>query len=162
MARLATFPPPALSSPPFPCCCCLASLLRRRQAALKALHIQLSQQQPKRGIRSWLGDLRAQQLVQRLAVAFGKSSMPSSEPWPLRIERIATSSIHHCGKRMPRRMRQSGSVLRKLIRSVAAAWFWSGEANGKERFLGTKPELAAAPPLLGHTSNGPWLRPAAA
>jgi hypothetical protein len=40
-------------------------------------------------------------------------------------------------------MRQSGSALRKLIRSVAAAGFWSGEANGEERFLGTKPELAA-------------------
>jgi hypothetical protein len=28
-------------------------------------------------------------------VAFGKSLLPNSEPWPLRIERIATSSIHH-------------------------------------------------------------------
>jgi len=34
--------------------------------------------------------------------------------------------------------------LRKLIRSLAAAGFWSGEANGQERVLRTKPELAAA------------------
>jgi len=49
-----------------------------------------------------------------------KRSIPTSEPWPLMIERIATSSIHHCGKRTPRRMRQSGSALRKLIRSLVA------------------------------------------
>ena len=41
--------------------------------ALKSLHIQLSQQQPKSGIRWRLGDLRAQQLVKCLAVAFGKT-----------------------------------------------------------------------------------------
>ena len=70
--------------------------------------------------------------------------MPINEPWPLRIERIATtSSIHHCGKRIPRRIRQSGNALRKLIRSLAAAGLWSGEANGQERVLRTKPELAA-------------------
>ena len=40
-------------------------------------------------------------------------------------------------------MRQSGSGLRKLIRSGAAAGFWSGAAYGEEQFLGTKPELAA-------------------
>ena len=26
-----------------------------------------------------------------------KRSMPMSEPWLLRMDRIATSSIHHCG-----------------------------------------------------------------
>jgi hypothetical protein len=31
-------------------------------------------------------------------------------------------------------MRQSGKDLRKLIRSLAAAGVWSGEANGEERF----------------------------
>jgi hypothetical protein len=41
-------------------------------------------------------------------------------------------------------MRQSGSALRKLIRSVAADGIWSGEANGQERVLRTKPKLAAA------------------
>jgi hypothetical protein len=40
-------------------------------------------------------------------------------------------------------MRQSSSALRKLIRPVAAAGFWSGEANGEERFPGTQPELEA-------------------
>ena len=69
--------------------------------------------------------------------------MPISEPWPLRMARIATSSIHHCGKRIPRCIRQSGNALRKLIRSLAAAGFWSGEDNGQERVLRTKPELAA-------------------
>ncbi|MCP9860581.1 hypothetical protein [Cyanobium sp. Cruz-8H5] len=59
------------------------------------------------------------------------------------MARIATSSIHHCEKRIPRRIRQSGNALRKLIRSLAAAGFWSGEANGQEQVLRTKPELAA-------------------
>jgi len=45
---------------------------------------------------------------------------------------------------MPQRMRQSGSALRKLIRSVAVDGIWSGEANGQERVLCTKPKLAAA------------------
>ena len=43
------------------------------QQALKSLHIQLGQQQPKRGVRRRLGQIRAKQLVQRLAVALGKT-----------------------------------------------------------------------------------------
>ena len=50
------------------------------QQALKSLHIQLSQQQPKRGIRRRLGDMSAEQLIEGLEVAFGKRSMPISEP----------------------------------------------------------------------------------
>ena len=85
----------------------------------------------------------AQQLVERLPVtlllrrsltASAKRSMPRSEPWPLRIARIATSSIHHWGKRIPRRMRQSGSALRKLIRSDAAAGVSVVDAMREERF----------------------------
>jgi len=68
--------------------------------------------------------------------------MPSSEPWPLRMARIATSSIHHCGKRTPRRIRQSGSALRKLIRSAAAAGLSSEEAKVDELVAPTKPQLA--------------------
>jgi hypothetical protein len=52
-----------------------------------------------------------------------KRSMPISDPWPLRMARMATRSIHHCGKRIPRRIRQSGKALRKLIRSVEAEGF---------------------------------------
>jgi len=41
---------------------------------------------------------------------------------------------------MPRRIRQSGSALRKLIRSVAAAGVVAGwEANGQEQFPRTTP-----------------------
>ena len=29
-------------------------------------------------------------------------SIPSKQPWPLRIARIASSNIHQCGKRIPR------------------------------------------------------------
>ena len=43
------------------------------QQALKSLHIQLSQQQPKRGIRRRLGDMSAEKLIEGLAVAFGKT-----------------------------------------------------------------------------------------
>ncbi len=60
------------------------------------------------------------------------------------MARIATSSIHHCGKRTPRRMRQSGRALRKLIRSAAAAGFWSGAAKDEKHDLTSKPLLQAA------------------
>ena len=64
----------------------------------------------------------------------------TSEPCPLRIERLATSSIHHSGKRMPRRIRQSGNALRKLIRSLAAPGVVSGwEAKGQVQFPRTPP-----------------------
>jgi hypothetical protein len=67
-------------------------------------------------------------------------SIPTREPWPLRIAKIATSSIHHWGKRIPRRIRQSGSALRKLIRSLAAAGVVAGwEAKGQVRFPRTTP-----------------------
>jgi hypothetical protein len=52
--------------------------------------------------------------------------MTSNEPW------------------IPRGMRQSGSALRKLIRSVVAAGVSSGDANGQELFLRTKPQAARA------------------
>jgi hypothetical protein len=57
------------------------------------------------------------------------------------MERIATNSIYHWGKRMPRRIRQSGSALRKLIRSPAAAGVMAGsEAKGQVRFPPSPPE----------------------
>jgi hypothetical protein len=102
------------------------------QQTLKALKVQLGQQQAECGIRWRLQDVRAETVVQHLAMALllrrslaarANLSMPISEPWLLRMARIATRSIHHWGKRMPRRMRQSGRALRKLIRSVAAAGF---------------------------------------
>ena len=65
--------------------------------------------------------------------------MPISEPWPLRMARIATSSIHHCGKRTPRRMRQSGNALRKLIRSSAAAGSAGSDGKGAVRLPRTTP-----------------------
>ena len=69
-----------------------------------------------------------------------KRSIPTKEPWPLRIERMATSSIYHWGKRMPRRIRQSGSALRKLIRSLAAAGVVVGwEAKGQMWLPRAKP-----------------------
>jgi hypothetical protein len=36
-------------------------------------------------------------------------------------------------------MRQSGSDLRKLIRSLAAAGFWSGVADGERQDTASKP-----------------------
>jgi hypothetical protein len=70
--------------------------------------------------------------------------MPISEPWPLRMARIATSSIHHCGKRTLRRILQSGSALRKPIGSVAAAGFWNGVAKDEKHGLTSKPLREAA------------------
>jgi hypothetical protein len=65
---------------------------------------------------------------------------PTNEPWPLRIERIAISYIHHWEKRMQRRIRQSGSALRKLTRSLAAAGAVAGwEAKGQVRFPRSTP-----------------------
>jgi hypothetical protein len=48
-------------------------------------------------------------------------------------------------------MRQSGNALRKLIRSLAAAGFWSGVANGESQDLASKP-------LLQHASQDYWDR----
>jgi hypothetical protein len=41
-------------------------------------------------------------------------------------------------------MRQSGRALRKLIRSAAAAGFWSGAAKDEKHDLTSKPLLQAA------------------
>ncbi len=60
------------------------------------------------------------------------------------MARMATSSIHHCGKRTPRRMRQSGRALRKLIRSVAAVGVSSEAAKVVELVVPTKAKLAGA------------------
>jgi hypothetical protein len=48
-------------------------------------------------------------------------------------------------------MRQSGNALRKLIRSVAAAGFWSGGVNGERQDLTSKP-------LLPRARQGYWDR----
>ena len=72
---------------------------------------------------------------------YANLSMPTREPWPLRMARIATSSIHHWGNRMPRRMRQSGRALWKLIRSVAAAGSAGAEDNGVAQFPRSSPSL---------------------
>jgi len=45
---------------------------------------------------------------------------------------------------MRRRIRQSGSALRKLINSLAAALVLNGKANAKQLFLRANPELAMA------------------
>ncbi len=81
----------------------------------------------------------AEQLVERLAVPIGETLLlSSSEPWPLRMARIATNSIHHCGNRTPRRLRQSDSALRKRIRSVAAEAFSRGVAKDEKHDLACK------------------------
>jgi hypothetical protein len=45
---------------------------------------------------------------------------------------------------MRRRIRQSGSALRKLISLLAAALVLNGKANAMELFLRVNPELAMA------------------
>ena len=73
------------------------------------------------------------------------------------MARIATSSVHHCGNRIQRRKRQSGIVLRKLIRSVEAAGFWSGEVNAvKGGYRAEHRRYRRPPRVTGKTSNGPW------
>jgi hypothetical protein len=73
-----------------------------------------------------------QHFHQILNMAVGEELIEGAEAHPitclgeLRIARITISSIHHWGKRMPRRIRQSGSALRKLIRSLAAAGLVEG------------------------------------
>jgi hypothetical protein len=53
-------------------------------------------------------------------------------------------------------MRQSGNALRKLVRSVAAEGFWSGEVKGARRDLARKTIAAGSPTrLLRQTFNGP-------
>jgi len=38
-------------------------------------------------------------------------------------------------------MRQAGNALRKLIRSLAEAGFWRGEAKGERQDMASKPVL---------------------
>lgn len=52
-------------------------------------------------------------------------------------------------KRTPRRIRQSGNALRKLIRSIATEGVSSKKANGEELFPRTKPRLAVASQCYG-------------
>jgi hypothetical protein len=59
-----------------------------------------------------------------------------------------------CGKRTPRRMQQSGSALRKLIRSVATAESWS-DGVGKDRVRDASRRNWPGNPL-GQTFNRPW------
>ena len=60
------------------------------------------------------------------------------------MARIATKGIHHYGNSTPLRIRQSGNSLRKLIRSVAPAGFWSGGANSEKQDVANESELRAA------------------
>ena len=46
------------------------------QQVLKALHIKLSEQQPERRVRRRAGDVGAEQLIERFAVALGESLHP--------------------------------------------------------------------------------------
>ena len=80
-----------------------------------------------------------------------KRSMPISEPWLLRMARIATNSIHHCGNRLPHRIRQSMSSWRKLIRSLATEGIVNGEANAEEHAVHTTAQMA-------WSSQGYWDR----
>ena len=128
-----------------------------QQQALKAFHIQLSEQQPKRGIRSWLGDLRAQQLVERHAVALGKTLHAEQRTLaaqdrkdrhqqhpPLReSDSAAHAAIGQCLEETDQISCGSGVLERRGQRRGAVP----GHQTGAGR---------AAPPLLGHTSNGPW------
>ncbi len=116
----------------------------RRQETLSGLYIQLSQQQQRVGIRRRFGEMRAQHSLSVLRCLLAKRSIPNSDPWLLRIQRIATSRIYHLGKRIPRRLQHYGSALRKLIRSLAAAGVSSGDANGEKLFPLRKPQSALA------------------
>jgi hypothetical protein len=86
------------------------------------------------GLAMWVPNSSLSALRCRLA----KRSMPRSKPWPLRMARIATNSIHHCGNRTPRRLRQSGNALRKGIRSVAGEAFSRGVARDEKHDLACK------------------------
>ncbi len=99
------------------------------QQSLKTLHIQLSEQQPEGEVRRRLGDLGAEQLVEGLAVAFGKTLHAHQRA--LVAENGEDGHQEHPPLRVaiPRRMRQSGSALKRLIRSVAEEGFWCGETN---------------------------------
>lgn len=106
---------------------------------LKGVNIQLGEELPEGGIGRRLAEIRASSSLGTWRWRLAKRSIPTREPWPLRMARIATSSIHHWENRMPRRMRQSGKALRKQIRSLAAAGSAGREDNGAEQFPRTPP-----------------------
>ena len=53
------------------------------QQGIEAIDIELREQQPEGRVRRRVGDVGAEQLVEGLAMAFGKRSIPSNEPWLL-------------------------------------------------------------------------------
>ena len=101
-------------------------LLQQRR---KRANIQLSQEQPKCGIRWWLGHMGAQQLVDGFAVAFGKTL--HAHPRTLAAQERKNGHQQHPPLREanPGHIGQSGKALRKLIRSVAAEGFSCGDVK---------------------------------
>ncbi len=65
------------------------------QQAFKARHIQLRQQQAKGGIRWRLVEIRAEEAVERLAMAFGESLDADQRALAAENRQDRTSSIHH-------------------------------------------------------------------
>ena len=91
------------------------------QQDFKARQIQLGQQQPEGRVRWRLAEIGSQQLVERLPVAFGETLHSHQRTLAAQDREDRYQQHPPRRKRLPRRMRQSGSALRKLIRSLAAA-----------------------------------------
>jgi hypothetical protein len=63
---------------------------------LEHMHIELHEKVTERGISRWPTDLKAKNLVEQSQRCLANRSMPTKEPCPLRMARIATRR-NHCG-----------------------------------------------------------------
>ena len=127
------------------------------QQGLKTLHIELSQQQPEGRVRWRLGDVGAEQLVEGLAVAFGKTLHPEQRTLvaengqdrhqqhpPLRVANPpAQTAVRQCLEEADQIACSSRVLERRGQRTGASPAHQTGACG-------------AAPAPLGQTTIGPW------
>ena len=128
------------------------------QQALKASHVQLGQQQPERGIRGRLAEIGAEQLVEGLAMPFGKTLHPD--------QGALTAQDREDRHQQHPPLRETDTtphpaVWKRLEETDQIACCSRRGGGLGEQESGAVPAKASAgatagPALLGQTSNRPW------
>jgi hypothetical protein len=128
------------------------------QQGFKARHIQLGQQQPERRIRRRLAEIGAQQLVERLAVSFGKALHPHQRALAAQDREDRHQQHPPLGKTDAPAHAAIGQRLEKADQIACSSSRRIGGLGGQG--AGAVPAHdtvggAAPPGLLGQTSNRP-------
>jgi hypothetical protein len=104
------------------------------EQALKAFHIKLSQQQPEGGIRRRLGDMGAQQLVERLAVTLGETLHAQQRALAAQDREDRHQQHPPLGKTDPTTHAAIGQRLEKADQIACSSRGFGRGAKGEERF----------------------------